>query len=398
MKMLEWLSAGKRGLFPIILALGALSGGAAWAQSVSVEVLDATVKDKRLSGANVIFQQSGEQSITAVTNAQGKAILNPHKPLKGDEMLIIKKTGFSDLVAKCPCDGLTYAMSPVLKGLDSVRIVLSWGSRPEDLDSHLVYAGNHVYFEAKAGAQAWLDVDDTDSYGPETITIDKKQYGTPYTYAVHDYSNQEADDLFLSKSGARVFVYVGQSLVKTYYVPSGIGDVWTVFRITEDGDIEDIDTLNGYGGSIGNLAKYIADNGGASQVVQVRGDTNAAKRNNTLGEKAYRDGNVDTAIDYFQTAIQQDPNFAAAYGNLGLAYRKLNRFAESIWASRKAISFASGENAGKTRAAAYYEIGKLYENNGDLENALRHYKRAKENNNAPVYDKAISRLDAAQRN
>jgi tetratricopeptide (TPR) repeat protein len=396
--MLEWISVGKRSLFLVVLALGVSSGGAAWAQSISVEVLDATVKDKRLGGANVIFQQSGEQSITTVTNAQGKASLNPHKPLKGDEMLIIKKTGFSDLVAKCPCDGLTYAMSPVLKGLDSVRIVLSWGLVPEDLDSHLVYAGNHIYFDAKKGAQAWLDVDDIDSYGPETITIDKKRYGTPYTYAVHDFSNQRADDRLLSESGARVFVYVGQSLVKTYYVPSGIGDVWTVFRITGDGDIEDIDALSGYGGPTENLAGYLAGNGSAPQAIQTRGDANAAKLTNALGEKAYHDGKLEAAIDHFQTAIQQDPNFSAAYGNLGLAYRKLNRFAESIWASRKAISFASGENAGKTRAAAYYEIGKLYENNGDLENALRHYRRAKENNDAPVYDKAISRLSAARRN
>ena len=396
--MAESLLAGKRGLFPVVLAVGALGASAAWAQGVSIEVLDATVKDRRLSGANVIMQQSGEQSISAVTDAQGRARLTPRKPITGEEMLIIRKAGFSDLVAKCPCDGLTYAMSPVLKGLDSVRVVLNWGKTPDDLDSHLIYGSDHIYYEAKKGSQAWLDVDDTDSYGPETITIDKKQYGTSYIYAVHDYSNKRVDDRFLSASGARVFVYVGQSLVKTYYVPAGVGDVWTVFRISGDGDIEDINSLSGYGGSSKGVAAYAVSSVALRQGAHASVDTDGAKRSNALGEKAYRAGRLEAAIEHFQAAIQKDPGFAAAYGNLGLAYRKLNRFAESIWASRKAIAFASGERAAKTRAAAYYEIAKLYENNGDSESALRHYKLARENSDNPVYDEAVTRMGGDSRN
>jgi hypothetical protein len=315
-------------------------------------------------------------------------------------MLIIKKSGFSDLVVKCPCNGLTYAMSPVLKGLDSVRVVLNWGSTPRDLDSHLIFDGNHIYWGRKKGVQAWLDVDDTDSYGPETITVDKKKHGSTYLYAVHDFSNKaNSDDQMLSASGAMVFVYVGQSLVRTYHVPRGTGNLWTVFRITADGNIEDINRLAGYslpGHLAGRLISELerADsttntaNTGTDNI-----DTASAKRNNTLGEKAYHDGNLEAAIDYYQASIQNDPNFANAYANLGLAYRKLNRFAESIWASRKAISFASGSNAAKTRAGAYYEIAKLYEDNDDFESALRHYKLAKQNNNLPVYDAAIARMN-----
>ena len=384
------------GRFAVALAAGVLAAAsAAAAQTVAVDVLDATIKDKRLDGADVIFQQNGEQSVTAKTDAQGKARLTPRKPLKGDELLIIKKTGFSDLVVKCPCDGLTYALSPIMKGLDSLRIVLNWGATPFDLDSHLAFSNNHIFFNAKNGEKAWLDVDDTSSYGPETITIDKRLDGTTYTYAVHDYSNAaDVNDRALSASGARVFVYVGQSLVKTYYVPTGTGNVWTVFRITGDGSIEDIDTLGG--ASSDNIARYMA--GGLSpRTARAASDTASARRHNALGEKAYHRGDYETAIEQYQTALDYDSSFAPAYGNLGLAYRKLNRFAESIWASRKAITFASGENAGKRRAAAYYEIAKLYENAGDFESARKNYQFAKQNSNNPAYDEAIARMNARLR-
>ncbi len=62
-------------------------------------------------------------------------------------LLIIKKAGYSDLVARCPCAGLSYALSPVMKNLDGMRVVLTWGQRPRDLDLHVSYPQNHVYFQ-----------------------------------------------------------------------------------------------------------------------------------------------------------------------------------------------------------------------------------------------------------
>ena len=79
-----------------------------------------------------------------------------------------------------------------------------------DLDSHFDLPGGHIYFDSKEGTDANLDVDDTDSYGPETVTISKKHFGESYIYAVQDYSNKGLPNSnYLSASKAKVFVYVG---------------------------------------------------------------------------------------------------------------------------------------------------------------------------------------------
>ena len=54
---------------------------------------------------------------------------------------------------------------------DEYRVILTWGSSPSDLDSHLEGPGYHVFYSNKTGKNAELDVDDTTSYGPETVTF-----------------------------------------------------------------------------------------------------------------------------------------------------------------------------------------------------------------------------------
>ena len=67
----------------------------------------------------------------------------------------------------------TYAVSaPVQQG--QLRIVLTWGATPRDMDSHLdTPSGCHLYYGRKQcpSGEASLDTDVTDSYGPETINI-----------------------------------------------------------------------------------------------------------------------------------------------------------------------------------------------------------------------------------
>ncbi len=116
--------------------------------------------------------------------------------------------------------------------------MLSWGQDPSDLDSHLwVPQGTgfyEVYFgdEGTCDADPWacLDVDDTDSYGPETITITQMQGGT-YSYAVHWYSGTGS----WAGSDAVVKVYDASGLLKTYYAPSdttfGEDSWWYVFDL-----------------------------------------------------------------------------------------------------------------------------------------------------------------------
>jgi hypothetical protein len=134
-----------------------------------------------------------------------------------------------------------FGLAPVGAGTQ-VRIVLTWGASPSDLDSHLtgpavgggrfhVYYGNDV--EEEAGTTyVELDLDDVTSFGPETITIYEQIAGT-YRYSVHDYTNRgSTNSTALANSGAQVRVYRGASLVQTFNVPSGGGTLWTVFELT----------------------------------------------------------------------------------------------------------------------------------------------------------------------
>ena len=157
---------------------------------------------------------------------------------------------------------------------DQLRIVLRWGETPSDLDSHLVGptgSGSrfHIFYSDQdhyenSQRMADLDLDDTSSYGPETTTIYTPVSGT-YTFLVHDYTNKSlTSSSYMSNSGAYVEVYLGASTnaAMTFYVPSGIGTVWTVFRYNSDtGRIEPINTMSNvenpnYVGSLYNMDSY----------------------------------------------------------------------------------------------------------------------------------------------
>lgn len=147
----------------------------------------------------------------------------------------------------------TIALSKKMKA-KTYRIVLTWGDTVEDLDAHLRgvnVSGEdvHVYYGKNKDTEAKLDVDDTNSYGPETITIGNIEKLKNVSYAVHNYTNNESDDkaekaMELSKSGAIVKVYKGNSLLKTYEVPKNRkGTLWTVFKIASNGEILDMNIM-----------------------------------------------------------------------------------------------------------------------------------------------------------
>lgn len=121
------------------------------------------------------------------------------------------------------------------------KFILTWGQSPEDLDSHLYTpeiegSTHHVYY-ANSGAPsvapyAWLDVDDTSSFGPEVVTIEQLVAGT-YTYAIYEYSGGNT----LTESGAVVEVFHGRTLIGTYAIPTTpqAGDHWWWTVGTVDG-------------------------------------------------------------------------------------------------------------------------------------------------------------------
>lgn len=376
----------KKIVLPVALALLGMNAGA-YAADVSIDILSATVKDKRIEGASVTLQRNGAQSVSGITNTSGSISLGTSFADNKDALLIVKKEGYSNLVVKCPCAGMTYAISPVMTNLDGMRVVLSWGEKPFDLDSHLIFHGGHIYFDSKEGTDANLDVDDTDSYGPETVTISKKHFGESYIYAVQDYSNKGLPNSnYLSASKAKVFVYVGSSTVRSYSVPAGKrGNIWTVFKLNPNGEFEDINSVtsanfNGTTLDVRDLATVIMpatdSSAPASPAMQNSGDTQLARKYNREGEAVYKTGQLEQAIQLFQQATELDGNYGQAFSNPGLAYQKNGNIAEAIWANRKAISLASGVNAATTRANSYYNIAKIYETSGQNAEALQHYQLA----------------------
>jgi hypothetical protein len=132
-----------------------------------------------------------------------------------------------------------------------MRFVLSWGALPEDLDSHLKtpsIEGNtyHVYYEDKGSADsppyAVLDIDDTDSYGPETTTI-YNLYSGEYHYYIFNYSESPE----ITTSGAVVQIFNDNGLLHNLQIPTvGSGFYW------------DICTVNGSTGAV-NIINTITD-------------------------------------------------------------------------------------------------------------------------------------------
>jgi hypothetical protein len=117
------------------------------------------------------------------------------------------------------------------------RIVLDWGERPEDLDLHFEKQGGyHIAFwnmHTSADGTAFLDRDDRNSYGPETITVEQTDAAAVYDIYVTDYTNQrQAASRALSRSGAVVRIYSGGRLAEAFTVPADTpGTVWRVCRI-----------------------------------------------------------------------------------------------------------------------------------------------------------------------
>lgn len=190
---------------------------------------------------------SGELVTTIQTNEMGEyeTILPA-----GNYTAVVKKDGFISSTMGILAIGSqvrvqpTLSLSPEGLALDDIRIVLNWGVSPADLDSHLIGTTDntmndyfHVYYGNKnySGNEqsAFLDRDDTSSYGPETITLTNLDSEGHYVYSIHDFTNKgNTQNNALRLSEATVKVYAGTNLLATFAVPqSEVGNVWKVFEI-----------------------------------------------------------------------------------------------------------------------------------------------------------------------
>lgn len=202
-----------------------------------------------LSGAEVTFSVGGdttrlEADLVIVTDVLGFYIIDG-APV-GTFIQVVRREGFFPQVVENV--GITVGdneLNPItaVEGVaeGALRIVLTWGAYPSDLDSHLTgptSAGRfHCYFGSiNPVAAVNLDVDDISSFGPETITINEFITGT-YRYSVHNYSNQSrSGSEGIATSPARVEVYGSGGLVASFSPPAITpGNTWRVFEMEVDG-------------------------------------------------------------------------------------------------------------------------------------------------------------------
>jgi tetratricopeptide (TPR) repeat protein len=370
------------------------------AATATIQVVSATIRDKTIPNAEIIFQKNGMNSISTQTDASGRASM-PSPFIGVDDQsvnMIAKAPGYSTLVVKCPCSGLTYALSESMSQLDGIRIVLSWGERPNDLDAHLVYSGNHVWYKNMNGLMAKLDIDNRQgTLGPETITIDRKIPGQRYLYAVHTFADQPDGFKGPYTTKARVAVYIGSSLIKTYYFTPGQEDTMLyLFEIDELGVIHDIlktTSVRGLDKVEAAMMTALNDHNYEFTSIKITEDLKLQARNyNQAGESAYHNKDMQQAIHEYVKAIELDPEYGQAYSNLGLAYQKTGQISEAIWANRKAIQLANGPDKEVVRASSYYNIGRIYESQSRWDDALFNYKSANAERSLNTYQQAMERV------
>jgi len=142
-----------------------------------------------------------------------------------------------------------FSISPALE-LGNLRMVLDWGKKPRDLDVHLVKKSDyHISYRkmrVSSGESARLDRDDTNGYGPETITIRDVDEEADYIFYVHDYSNRsKKKSKVLSKSTASLKIYGGNNELLNIFPVSKDqkGNYWHVFSITK-GQILPVGTIS----------------------------------------------------------------------------------------------------------------------------------------------------------
>ena len=196
-----------------------------------------------IAGASVTL--NGKESST---DNSGKAVL----PLPPDGFYKIRfqKKGYIisdfdiDIFGKSNRFTNHFAVSKSLP-VSYMRISLCWGETPLDLDAQLVkkYSYHISYKNMKISDDktAMLDIDETSSFGPETITVKKVDGNACYSFFVHNYSkvkNNNSEGLEKSKSSVFIYGDKDKVLKKIPININGEGDYWHVFDIIEGQIVE----------------------------------------------------------------------------------------------------------------------------------------------------------------
>jgi hypothetical protein len=141
----------------------------------------------------------------------------------------------------CGAGSCTNLQETLVVASPRFQAVLTWGAAPNDLDSHFTgpcAAGDtgctdgrfHVYYSSRgslaASPWAYLDTDDTSSFGPEITTLARCETGV-YRFSVYNYSGSPG----METSLAVVRVMLPNGRIEEYSIPGGNPDaarIWVV--------------------------------------------------------------------------------------------------------------------------------------------------------------------------
>lgn len=131
-------------------------------------------------------------------------------------------------------------------GPGQLRLVLTWGPSPSDLNAHLWLPPVLPYhlWAGRPGDQfgcpfSKLERNDTDGFGPESVLIQQAFPGT-FVYAVNRFAGAGT----IVGSGATVEVYSVSGLVATFQPPAtGTGDWWYVLTFSSSTGVTAVNTI-----------------------------------------------------------------------------------------------------------------------------------------------------------
>ncbi|MEZ8842802.1 tandem-95 repeat protein [Vibrio splendidus] len=228
--------------------------------TVTGTVLDAETGNP-IAGADITLTDNAGHSYTAETDLSGNYSVSG--PVVDQGTVTIEQEGSITSSFLVPAgedtNGGVTAISEVLEETD-MRIVVTWGDSPRDMDNHLwLYDTengselDHIYYRDMShdlgeGNVVQQDVDDTNGGGPETITIPNYQDADMH-YSVHNYTSRSWD--VDGVEDVQVQVFVGDTLVETFspdLSENPSGDHWHVFDIVNGVIVpsQDVGTQNAF--------------------------------------------------------------------------------------------------------------------------------------------------------
>jgi len=204
----------------------------------SGRIIDAS-NDNGVSGVIInvrkgLNQKTGSSVATTKSGMDGAYSLELDK---GNYTFEVIKIGYSTTFINVTADshsGNDVSMSKTVGG-SSARVVLTWDNAPDDLDLQLEYdadgqdmnlnthnSGKNVWQKVSGKNFAMLENDSTKP-GTETIKINDS-FSSSYIVSVRNYLETPA----ISNSNAKVEIYQGDKLVRTFRAPKGGGRIWEV--------------------------------------------------------------------------------------------------------------------------------------------------------------------------